>query len=91
MSKKLKYQIDALLKKFPYEDHSRLIKIIPPLLNIKESTFFKWKATDVDDSFEIPEGKFEMLCNMFEVKPDEMRLYSIKSPILRKLLQEENK
>ena len=70
MPKKLKYQIDALLKKFPYEDHSRLIKIIPPLLNIKESTFFKWKATDVADSFEIPEGKFQMLCAMFEVKPE---------------------
>lgn len=91
MPKKLKYQIDILLKKFPYEDHSRLIKMIPPLLNIKESTFFKWKATDVEDSFEIPEGKFEMLCNMFEVTPEEMRLYRIKSPILRELLEQENK
>jgi hypothetical protein len=89
MPKKLKYQIDALLKRFPYEDHSKLIKIIPPLLNIKESTFFKWKATDVDDSFEIPEGKFEMLCDMFEVRPEEMRQYKIKGPVLRKLLEQD--
>ncbi len=88
MSKKLKYQIDALLKKFPYEDHAKLIKLIPPLLNIKESTFFKWKATEVDDSFEIPEGKFEMLCKMFEVNPEEMRLYKIKTPSLRQLLEQ---
>ena len=87
MPKKLKYQIDALLKKFPYEDHSRLIKIIPPLLNIKESTFFKWKATDVADSFEIPEGKFQMLCAMFEVKPEEMRQYPVNAPLLRTILE----
>ena len=43
MPKNLKYKIDALLKKFPYEDHARLIKLIPPILNIKESTFFKWR------------------------------------------------
>ena len=89
MPKNYKYQINALLKKFPYEDHSKLIKMIPPLLNIKESTFFKWKATELSDTFEIPEGKFEMLCHMFEVKPEEMRHYPIHSPILRKLLEQE--
>ena len=87
MPKNLKYKIDALLKKFPYEDHARLIKLIPPMLNIKESTFFKWKATSLEDSFEIPEGKFQMLCEIFEVEPDELRHYSPKTQTAKQLLK----
>ena len=89
MQKKLKYNIDSLLKRFPYDNHARLIKIIPPLLNIKESTFFKWKATELSDSFEIPEGKFEILCRLFEVKPEEMRCYELIIPSLKEILGQE--
>ena len=84
--KVLKYKIDFYLKKLPYEDHSRLIKSLPPILNIKESTFFKWKATLVTDSFEIPEGKFQMLCQIFSVRPEEMRSYEISAPTIKKIL-----
>ena len=87
MPKNLKYKIDALLKKFPYEDHARLIKLIPPILNIKESTFFKWKATSIDDTFEIPEGKFQMLCEIFEVEPEDLRHYYAKAPTAKHLLK----
>jgi hypothetical protein len=87
MSKELKYNIDVLLKKFPYEDHAKLIKLIPVLLNIKESTFFKWKATQLSDNFEIPEGKFQMLCVIFDVSPDEMRLYKISNIDIKSILK----
>lgn len=86
MSRELKYNIDVLLKKFPYEDHAKLIKVIPTLLNIKQSTFFKWKATQLSDNFEIPEGKFQMLCDMFEVTPAEMRLYKSEVIDIRNIL-----
>lgn len=91
MSKKLKYNIDFFLKKFPYEDHAKLIKLIPPVLNIKESTFFKWKATQITESFEIPEGKFQMLCDIFQVSPIELRNYQISSPKISDILNKEIK
>jgi hypothetical protein len=89
MSKELKYNIDLLLKKFPYEDHAKLIKLIPAFLNIKESTFFKWKATQLSDSFEIPEGKFQMLCDMFEVTPSQMRLYKTPAVNIKSILNKQ--
>lgn len=88
MSKVLKYKIDAYIKKLPYEDHANLIKLIPSILNIKKSTFFKWKATSIDDNFEIPEGKFQMLCQILGVQPDELRAYSIQTPPVKELLSQ---
>lgn len=45
------------------------------------------EATSLDDSFEIPEGKFTMLCEILEVEPSELRNYHPKASTAKQLLK----